>query len=293
MKPASFKYIQADCEAALLAALSAHGGEAHLLAGGQSLVPMMNFRIVSPSVLIDLNRIDALSFVRSDGNTLRIGALTRHAMLEDSDDVAKGCPLLHDAIKHVGHRAVRNRGTMGGSLALAYPGAEIPLVFITLSAEICLGSARGERRVPAAEFVLGALDTSLAEDEYIKSADICLPPASSKASFVEASRRHGDFAIAASAVVVDRGSDGRISYVRAAVSGGIGTPVRLDLVECGLADKMPRDAVLADLTREAIAGIEVFGDHHYPEDYRRHLLQAVLQRALTEAISKTEAGCVQ
>jgi CO/xanthine dehydrogenase FAD-binding subunit len=288
MKPAAFKFIEAESEAALVSALAQYGSDARLLAGGQSLVPMMNFRISTPAVLIDLNPIAALSYVSVDDDDLTIGAMTRHAMLEDSAKVAERCPLLHEAIKHVAHRAVRNRGTLGGSLALAYPGAEIPLILVALEAEIYLNSTRGERALPASEFIRGALDTALADDEYVKSAHMKLPPVTSSSSFVETARRHGDFALAAAAVVVDLDGAGRVSYLRAAVSGGTGAPVRLTEVEQVIVGGSPRPSILSDLAGDAVARLEVFGDQHYPEDYRRHLLRSALQRALEDALGKAE-----
>lgn len=293
MKPAAFKYIEAESEAAVVSALSRYGGEARLLAGGQSLVPMMNFRIATPAVLIDLNPVETLSYIRLDGGHLKIGAMTRHAMLEDSGDVARCCPLLHEAIKNVAHRAVRNRGTFGGSLALAYPGAEIPLIMIALEGEVCLSAAGGERFMSAGKFIKGALDTALADDEYVKSTRIRLPPASSSSSFVEISRRHGDFAIAAAAVVADRDPAGKISYLRAALSGGTGAPIRLGDLERAVIGEAPSAAGFADLAAEAVAEIEVFGDQQYPEDYRRNLLRTAMRRALKAAFDKAERRHVQ
>jgi len=286
MKPAPFKYVEVDHEEALASALFEFGSDARLLAGGQSLVPMMNFRIVSPAVLIDLNGVRALEFVDCGEETLRIGSLTRHATLEDSEDVRGRCPLLNKAVQHVAHRAVRNRGTTGGTLALAYPGAEIPLALMTLDAEICLRSHRGERRLPIADFILGALDTALADDEYIGWVDVPLPPAGNSASFVEASRRHGDFAIAAASAVAARDDRGRLVYLRAGVAGGTGSPVRLSGLEQAVIEGQGEKTVVADAVHEAIGHLEVFGDHHYPEDYRRHVLQGVLMRALTDVIGE-------
>jgi carbon-monoxide dehydrogenase medium subunit len=288
MKPAPFKYVEAPNEAALIGALSQYGGEAQLLAGGQSLVPMMNFRIVTPSVLIDINPIAPLSHITLSSGELVVGSLTRHAMVEDSAEVAEHCPLLHEAIRHVAHRAVRNRGTFGGSLALAYPGAEIPLALATLGADILLNSPRGERRVAAHEFLRGALDTALDDDEYIKSATIPLSPSSASACFVEVSRRHGDFALAAAAVVVDLGAGGKVDFLRAAVSGGTGAPLRLAGLEKQLTGVEPDTTSLKDLADDAIARVEVVGDHHYPEDYRRYLLRGALAKALGDALARAE-----
>lgn len=285
MKPAPFKYVEVTDEAALASALADEGGDAHILAGGQSLVPMMNFRIVAPAVLIDVNRINSLDYLEC-GEVLRIGALTRHATVEDSDDISRHCPLLAHAVRHVAHRAVRNRGTLGGSLALAYPGAEMPLALVTLGAEVELASARGTHRVAADEFIVGALDTTLAADEYIRGVEIRLPPRQAAASFVETSRRHGDFAIGAAAVIAARDGQGKLDYVRAGVSGGTGAPIRLETIEESLPDNAEDQGALSEAAHAAIATVEVFGDHHYPEDYRRHVLQAVLTRALGDALAK-------
>jgi CO/xanthine dehydrogenase FAD-binding subunit len=286
MKPAPFKYVEAADEGSLASILSEAGSDARLLAGGQSLVPMMNFRIVCPEVLIDLNGVRSLEFVDCDERTLRIGSLTRHATLEDSGDVYGRCPLLTKAVRKVAHRAVRNRGTTGGTLALAYPGAEIPLALMTLDAVVCLRSHRGERRMPISDFIRGALDTALEADEYIGCVEVRLPPAGSSASFVEASRRHGDFAIGAAGVVAARDPQGRLAYLRAGVSGGIGSPARLGQLEQAVIDGEGTQTVVADAVHEAISHLEVFGDHHYPEDYRRHVLRGVLSRALMDAIGE-------
>lgn len=293
MKPAPFKYVEVADEDALAAALAEYGDEASLLAGGQSLVPMMNFRVVSPEVIIDLNRIDALSYIDCREDTLRIGALTRHAMLEDSSALSRRCPLLSKAVGNVAHRAVRNRGTTGGTLALAYPGAEIPLALMTLGADIVLRSQREERRVGIGDFILGSLDTALAEDEYIRHVEVELPPPDSIVSFVETSRRHGDFAIAVAAVVAARNDDGQLSFLHIGVSGGVGAPVRVTKLEQMIVGSDLDDQVIAEGIHETISEIEVFGDHHYPEDFRRHVIQGVLRRALNEAIVGSERRHVQ
>jgi CO/xanthine dehydrogenase FAD-binding subunit len=284
MKPAPFKYIAAFDENALITALADCGEDARLLAGGQSLVPMMNFRVAAPAVIIDLNGVETLNYISCGEDTLRIGSLTRHAMLEDSEELSQRCPLLCEAARHVAHRAVRNRGTIGGTLALAYPGAEIPLALMTLGATVRLRSHRGERRVDMQDFMLGALDTVLSADEYIHDVEVRLPPQNSTASLVETSRRNGDFAIGVAAVVAGRDARGRLTNVRAGVSGGTGTPIRLARLEEAVIAGEGRDSVVADACREAIDELEVFGDHHYPEDYRRHVLKSVLRRALGNAL---------
>lgn len=284
MKPAPFKYIEVEDEAALIEALDQGGEECRLLAGGQSLVPMMNFRIVSPAIIVDVNRIGALSFIELDSDKLRIGALTRHAMIEDSGIVGERWPLLVKAVRHVAHRAIRNRGTLGGTVALAYPGAEMPLALTVLDADLELRSKRGLRRISVREFILGALDTALEGDEYIAAIEVRLPPANCSSTFVEASRRHGDFAIAAAAAVVGRDTSGKVTLVRSGVSGGTGAPVRLRELEQILIGDVEPD--LKEACRAAIEAVEVFGDHHYPADYRRYVLAGLLERALRDAIAE-------
>jgi carbon-monoxide dehydrogenase medium subunit len=290
LKPAPFQYLAPRSEDELIAMLREHGGEARLLAGGQSLVPMMNFRIVSPAVLVDINRIRELAFLNLNEAGIELGALTRHVALEDSAHVKARCPLLAEAIRHVAHRAVRNRGTMGGSLALAYPGAELPLIFITLGAELRLRSPAGARWLPVASFITGALETALAEGEYIASARIPHVPSGAGSAFVEVSRRHGDFALAAAAAVVGLDASGRIHMVQAAVTGGTDVPLRLSETEQALRGAQPSDVIFDEAARAGIDSIEVVGDHHYPLGYRRMLLATVLQRALAAAASRVESG---
>jgi CO/xanthine dehydrogenase FAD-binding subunit len=189
----------------------------------------------------------------------------------------------------VAHRAIRNRGTIGGSLALAYPGAELPLLVTALGGELCLVSGRGERRVPAEEFITGALETALAEDEYIRSVDIPFPPAGTGIGFVEASRRHGDFAIAAASAALAQDSFGRVTFARLGLTGGTGAPIRLHQLEAALMQDRGAADRTEELVRHAVSGIEVFSDHHYPEGYRRHVLNAVVGRALAEALQRSEA----
>ena len=286
MKPAPFRYLAPRSEDELIATLKDHGAEARLLAGGQSLVPMMNFRVATPSVLVDINGVPGLSFIDLNADGIELGALTRHAMLEDSDAVRMRLPLVTEAMGRLAHRAVRNRGTMGGSLALAYPGAELPLLFVTLGAELALRSPRGTRLVPAEKFIRGALETALADDEFIRSARIPLPPAQAGTAFVEASRRHGDFALAAAAAVIELDAGGRVRVAHAGVTGGTAVPLRLRGAEQALVGQLPVKDVIEELARTAVAAIEVDSDAHYPAGYRKLLLQTMLQRALETAAQR-------
>ena len=288
MKPAAFSYVAVDSENALLAALAAHEADHCLLAGGQSLVPMMNFRLTTPQVLIDINAIESMAFLTCDKGELLIGALTRYATLEDSLILRQHCPLMSHAVKHVAHRTIRNRGTIGGSLALAYPGAEIPLVCVVLDASVRLRARSGQRELRVEDFVLGTLTTALATGEYIHCVQAKLPKTTTGYGFVETSRRHGDFAIAAAAALIDLDSEGRVIDVRVGVSGGTSTPVRLRSFEETLYGKRPEHAAFSAEIEKAMRHIEVFGDQHYPEDYRRHLLQVMALQSLTQAIADYE-----
>lgn len=288
MKPASFKYLAPRSEDELLALLSEHGSDARLLAGGQSLVPMMNFRVVSPTVIIDINRIGSLSFINNRADSIEVGALTRHAELEDSVDVRAALPIACEAVSYLAHRAVRNRGTMGGSLALAYPNAELPLLFTVLGAEMLLRSNRGDRHLPITEFISGPLDTVLKEDEFIHSARLPVPAASAGMAFIEVSRRHGDFALAAAAAVVDLNDDGKVRTVQAAISGGEGAPARIGSIEAALVGQAPQANLIEQMAGDAINEIDVEGDAQFPEGYRRLLLTTMLQRALETAAQRSE-----
>jgi aerobic carbon-monoxide dehydrogenase medium subunit len=286
MKPAAFRYLAPRSEDELIEILREHGSEARLLAGGQSLVPMMNFRLVTPTIVVDINRIGELAYLRCEQTGIELGALTRHVALEDSAQVRERFPVLAEGIRQVAHRAVRNRGTMGGSLALAYPGAELPLIFVTLAAEVCLRSPSGERRLPTTDFITGALETALAEDEYICSARIPSLPPGAGSAFVEVSLRHGDFALAASAAVIVLDEYGRVRLVHAGITGGIAAPVRLSAMERALVGAQPTGALFDEAARDSIAAIDVEGDHHYPTGYRRMLLATVLHRALMTAVAR-------
>ena len=288
MKPAAFSYVSVKTESELLAALAANEVDHCLLAGGQSLVPMMNFRLTTPQVLIDINAIESMAFLSCENGEISIGALTRYATLEDSPILKQQCPLLSHAVKYVAHRTIRNRGTIGGSLALAYPGAEMPLVCVVLDATVRLRARSGERKVRVEDFVLGGLTTTLATGEYIHSVQAKLPKTTSGYGFVETSRRHGDFAIAVAATLIDLDPQGRVVDVRMGVSGGTSTPVRLRSFEATLHGTRLEPASFSTSIEKALHDVEVFGDQHYPEDYRRHLLRVIALQSLTQAIANCE-----
>jgi aerobic carbon-monoxide dehydrogenase medium subunit len=253
---------------------------------------MMNFRLVTPAVLVDINGVTTMNFIDEKLEGIAIGALTRHATLEDSEAVRARMPLVTEAMAQLGHRAVRNRGTMGGSLALAYPNAELPLLFVTLDAELCLRSKRGERRLLACDFIAGPLDTALSDDEFIYSAQIPSFAYSAGTAFIEISRRHGDFALAAAAAVVDLDNEGRIRLVQAGISGGRGRPVRMNDAERALVGEHPALPLIEDAVRATVDALDIEDNRQFPASYRRLLLTTVLQRALETAAERAKRSHV-
>lgn len=249
-----------------VAALGEHGADARVLAGGQSLMPMLNLRLLEPSVLIDINRIPGLDRIALHANHIEIGALARHAALLSSPDVARAAPLLALAVPHVAHLAVRNRGTHGGSCALADPAAEFPACALALDAGFVLRGPRGERRVAAQTFFLGLYDTALAPDELLVRVEYPRAADAWRYGFDEVSRRHGDFAIAGLAAAA-RVEDGALREARLAFFGIANRPV---LVR----------ATSLEEAKAAAARVEVIGTSAYPTSYRRRLMHVLLERVL-------------
>ena len=202
MKPAAFDYIAADTVERAIAALASAGDDAKIIAGGQSLVPMLNFRLLRPSLLVDINRIPGLAFIEETEKELRVGPLTRHRQLETSPLIDKHLPVLSCAMTHVAHLAIRNRGTIGGSLSHADPAAELPMMALLLDAKLQIASTAGQRTVAARDFLLDALTVDLASGEIVTEIKLAKLPPRTGWGFEEVSRRHGDFALAAVAVTL-------------------------------------------------------------------------------------------
>jgi CO/xanthine dehydrogenase FAD-binding subunit len=264
MKPAPFRYVAPQSVAGALGAL---GEDAKALAGGQSLVPLLNFRLARPETIVDLNGIEELSYVRKSAGTLHIGALTRQATLERSRVVERGWPLLTRAVAHVAHPAIRNRGTVGGSVAHADPAAELPVALTALDARFHARSAqRGTRAIAAADFFQAPLMTALEPDELLVEIEVPPQPDGARAAFVEHARTHGDFAVAGAAVV-RAGTE----HAAMALLGAGPTPLRVPDAERALC----RGASAAEAAR--IAGAEL------DDDYRRALTTELVRRAIEEA----------
>jgi CO/xanthine dehydrogenase FAD-binding subunit len=278
MKPAAFDYLRPASVAEAVDALVRYGGDAKILAGGQSLVPLLNFRVLRPSVLIDINGLAKLDHVVEEDGALRIGALTRHYTLETSAAVERRLPVLAAAMTHVAHLAIRNRGTLGGSLSHADPAAELPLMAVLLDAEIRTSRAA----YPAGNFFLGPLTTALADDELVTEIAIDAMPPGTGWGFEEFALRHGDFAFAAVAATLTV-ADGRIAAARLAVGGAGETPLRLGAVEGGLAGQPLTAGRAAAAGEQARELVEPMSDLRASADYRRHLVAVLTERALIAA----------
>ncbi len=288
MKPPPFSYHDPGTvtEAVqLLASLD----NAKLLAGGQSLMPMLNMRYAQPDHVIDLNRVEGLSYIREDAGGLEIGAMTRQRDLEFSEDVKRLCPLLAEAMPLIGHRQTRNRGTIGGSLSHFDASAEIPTVCTAVDAIVRVEGPNGEREIPFKDFPAGYLTTSMALDEVLKS--VRLPPwaAGHGHGFEEFARRHGDFAIVSAAALIEAGTDGAITRVSVTI-GGIGpAPFRVAAAEAALVGQAGSAAALA-AAAEHCRDIDAHDDIHAPASYRQHLAVVLARRALEKAWTRVKAG---
>jgi CO/xanthine dehydrogenase FAD-binding subunit len=282
MKPPVFDYVAATSVDMAVAALAAAGGDGKILAGGQSLMPMLNFRLLRPSILVDINRIAGLGFIEETADSIRIGALTRHFALETSPIVARHFPVLCCAMTHVAHLAIRNRGTIGGSLSHADPAAELPMMSLLLDAELRASSASGTRVIAARDFFLDTMTVDLDGSELLT--EIVLPklPPQTGWGFEEVARRHGDFALAAVTATLTV-SGGKISQARIALTGVGPTALRAaeaESVLVGQALDGRRTKQAIDAVREAIVPQT---DLHASSDYRRHLAGVLAGRALAAA----------
>jgi CO/xanthine dehydrogenase FAD-binding subunit len=282
MKPAAFDYVVAESIEAAVAALAAADGEAKILAGGQSLVPMLNFRLLRPSILVDINRVPDLAFVEEEPDAIVVGALTRHYRLETSPIVAEHLPVVTEAMRHVAHLAIRNRGTIGGSLSHADPAAELPMLALLLDATLHVVSSAGQRTVAAHDFFLGPLTVDLAPDELLTRIVLPKLPPATGWGFAEVARRSGDFALAAVAATLTL-RDGAIGEARIAMTGVDETAKRASDAEALLAGRTLTPDLI-DMAAAAVrANVNPPTDLHASADYRRHLVGVLVGRALADA----------
>lgn len=288
MKPAAFEYLTPRTRSEAIDLLGRYGDRAKLLAGGQTLVPMMNFRVVRPEILVDLNRIRDLSYIQEKDGILAIGSLTRHREIETSPLVRQLCPLAFWAAPNIAHAVIRNRGTIGGSLAHADPAAEWALVAAALDAELVAESPRGTRTIAAKDFFVAQLTTALTADEVL--VEIRLPIASGRvgAAFGEISRRHGDFALASVAAQVTCSEEAVLEQFVLAL-GGVG-PVPVNVSHHGERFKGRHVDELSfdELAREVVAGIDLLSDIHGSAEYRKDVVGVLVPRVLEAAIARAK-----
>jgi carbon-monoxide dehydrogenase medium subunit len=290
MKPPAFEYEQPKQLDEVLDLLRRHGDEAKLLAGGQSLVPLLNFRMLRPRVLIDINRVPELAIYEpaKDGSLL-IGATTRHHRLEMCPFVRENFAILSEAMGHVAHLAIRNRGTIGGSLTHADPAAELPMMALLLDAEIRVRSAAKSRTIPAEEFFLAPLTTSLDEGEAVTEIFLPALPAKVGWAFEEFAHRLGDFAVAAIAAIVSLEND-RIAQARIAMMGVDETPIRLRSIEDELRDQAYSDDLIRSAAQRASETVNPNSDLKASAEFRRHLVDVMTERVLSKAWTNALRG---
>ena len=258
-----------------------------LLAGGQSLIPLLALRLAGPSMLIDLNRVPDIDYVREEKGWLAVGAMTRHRTVEDSE-VAGRLPLLRDALPLIGHRAIRNRGTVGGSIAHADPAAEWPALALALDATVEAVGPRGSRTVEAGEFFLTYLTNGLEADEIVREVRFRLPEKRVGSAFVEHARRYGDFALGGVAAVLSFDRKDRVAAARIALLGMAGTPVRVTEAEVGLQGEAATDGAIEAAAATCRDRVDPAGDIHGSAEYRRHLAGVLAVRALR--LARERAG---
>ena len=285
MKPPSFDYERPADTNGALASLASHGGRAKVLAGGQSLLAMLNLRLLSPERLIDVSRLDELKYIRIAGNELRFGALTTHNTVLKSVEVATRCPIMVEAYRHVSHHAVRNRGTIGGSLCHNDPAAEMPLVVNLLGASLVARSKNAESVIAADEFFHRNFETVLADDELLTEIRVPIPPNGHGWSFREVSQRKGDFALVAAAAMLTL-ENGACRNVRLGFRNVGETIFRLKAVEAQIEGLPPSARLFAAAASAAMKAVDPPSDLHADADYRRDLVNALTQRVLSEAVDR-------
>jgi len=282
MKPAPFKYVRASSLDHALSVKAEYGDEARFLAGGQSLIPSMNFRLARPAVLIDINGVAELASVDLGGET-RVGALTRYATLERNGAFLKACPLFADALPHIAHPQIRNRGTVGGNLSHADPASELPAVALAMQARMTLKSSLGERELDASEFFVGLLTTGILDDEML--AEISFPPVppATGTCFMEVARRRGDFALAGVAAIVSLDEEARCTGIRVTLCGVGDTPVDASAAAASLIGRRCTDQAIEAVAADVQRTIEPPGNVHASADYQRHVAGVLTRRTIAAA----------
>ena len=288
MKPAAFEYDDPRTLDEALALLAEHGEDAKVLAGGQSLVPLLNFRLARPERLIDVNGVGELDYLRVADGVLRIGALVRHSVLERSEAAAAAVPLLQEAVRLVGHAQIRNRGTVGGSIAHADPAAELPVAMAALDARFRVRSTRGDRVLGAEELFVTHLTTSLEADELLTGIEVPVPAPGTGSAFVEFARRHGDFALGGAAALVRLDDGGTCESAAVALLGAAPTPLRAREAEAFLHRRRLDEQTAREAAALAVQNLHPTGDIHGSSEYRHGLIEALTRRALLAAAGRAQ-----
>ena len=290
MKPAPFKYIAAMSLEQALSLKAEHGDDAKFLAGGQSLIPTMNFRLAQPAILIDINGIEDLAGVRLSGGTTRVGAVTRYRVLERDETFAQMFPLVSEALPHIAHPQIRNRGTLGGNLSHADPASELPAISLALRARFRVRGAKQERWIEASDFFVAALTTDLQPDEMLVEVELPSPKPCTGACFMEIARRRGDFAIVGVAAMMTLGENNECTDVRLTFCGVGETPIDASSAADGLHGHAPTEAVIRDVAATVQKMIEPGGNVHATADYQRHVAGVLTERALQTAYQRVRNG---
>lgn len=286
MKPAPFRYAAPRSLEELLALKAEHGDDARFLAGGQSLIPTMNFRLAQPAVLLDMNRLPDQNYIRKTGSGgVRVGALVRHSDIETSETIAKNYPLAHEAVSFVGHPQIRNRGTLCGNLAHADPASEMPAVMLALNSRLHARSAISDRWIEATDFFESIFTTALEEDEMLCEVELPPLPPGAGTCFLEVARRPGDFAMLGVATVVTLDEAGRYADVRLAYCGAGDTPLFAPGVAASLIGEEPGETVLSNAAQQAADEIDPPGNVHLTSAYQKHLVGVLTGRALRTAVA--------
>lgn len=288
MKPAAFELKSpGDLEEAL-ALLAEIGDDAKVIAGGQSLVPMLNLRLARPETLIDIRRLTELSYIRRTYDGGRIGALTRHVMVEKSPVINKFWPLLTEGIAHVAHPQVRNRGTIGGSLSHADPSAELPTLMAALDARFIAANSSRRREITWSDFFLGPFETALEPDELLVEVQVPPLPEKSGSAFTEYARRGGDYAIGGAAVVLTMGDDHRVTGAAISLLGAPGSPVRAEEAEALLIDALWSEELGTQAASAAVADMSPPDTVHGTGSYKLHVIKKQIETALRIAVGRVK-----
>jgi carbon-monoxide dehydrogenase medium subunit/2-furoyl-CoA dehydrogenase FAD binding subunit len=288
MKPASFSYHHPRELGEALSLLHNYADSAKVIAGGQSLVPLMNMRLVRPAHLVDINDIDGLSYIRKTADKLHIGALTRQADLEQSAVLKESCPILSDAIHRVGHLATRQRGTIGGSIAHADPAAEMPTIAALFNANLTIVSADGTRIVPACEFFLTMYTTNLLPHELLTEVEIPLMNPLDGWSYQEFALRVRDFSIVSSATIIRLAAGGKVKHIQMALGGAKSIPINVSAALDGFLGSVPDEAWMNAVVRTATTDLELHSDLHASAQDRLEWLQVLVKKALQESLQRAQ-----